>query len=100
MTEREGRNRRRSQRVTLQLAIFLRVEVSEGRCYEIQAFTSVVNAHGGLVEAPTRIDPKHRLTIVNPSTRQSADCRIVRVSRTSDGIFTIAFAFKQPNPRF
>jgi hypothetical protein len=100
MTEMDGRNGRRSQRIMLQLAVFLRVEVSEGRCYEIQAFTSVVNAHGGLVEAPTRINPKHRLAIVNPNTGQSADCRIVRVNRTSEGDFSIAFEFKQPNPRF
>jgi hypothetical protein len=96
----DGSNRRRSQRVMLQLAVFLRVEVSEGRCYEMQAFTSMVNAHGGLLEASTRIDPKHRLTIVNPGTGQSTDCRIVRVDRTSAGDFTIAFEFRQPNPRF
>ena len=95
-----GSNRRRSQRVALQLAVILRVEVSEGQCYQVQAFTSVVNAHGGLVETPAKINPKHRLTIVNPGTRQSTDCSIVRVDKTPAGDFTIAFEFRQPNPRF
>lgn len=96
----EESNRRRSQRIMLQLAVYLRVEVSNELCYEVQAFTTVVNAHGGLLEAPTRIDPGQRMTIVNPHTGHEADCRIVRVNRTSEGDFTIAFEFKQPNPRF
>jgi len=96
----DGSNRRRSQRVELQLAVFLRVEVSEGRCYEVQAFTSVVNAHGGLVEVPIRINPEHRLTIINPNARHSAECRIARVDRTPDGDFSVAFEFTEPNPRF
>jgi len=96
----EESNRRRSKRIMLQLAVYLRVEVSKGRCYEVQAFTTVVNAHGGLIEAPTRIDPRHQMTIVNPHTGQSVDCRIVHVNRTSGGDFSVAFEFKQPNPRF
>jgi hypothetical protein len=93
-------NRRRSQRVLLQVAVLIVVQMPEGHLSRAQAFTQVVNAHGGLLDAPIRMLEGQRLSLVNPQTGQQARCRVVRVGRSRDGSFPTAFEFDEPSPRF
>ena len=48
MSDADPRNRRRSQRVMLQVAVFVKAEMTAGKRAQTQAFTVSVNAHGGL----------------------------------------------------
>jgi hypothetical protein len=100
MTDTDTQNRRRSQRVLLRVSVLIIAETSEGNRERAQAFTQVVNAHGGLLEAPFRMTAGQRLTLLNPQSGKKADCRVVRVSERSDGSFPIAFEFDQRNAQF
>jgi hypothetical protein len=55
MTASAPKNRRRSERVMLQLAVLVRANMPDRRCLQVQAFTLVVNAHGGLLESPLEL---------------------------------------------
>src|SRR4029077_20373784 len=94
------RNRRHSQRMSLQVGLLLRAELPGGNSYEVQAFTLVVNTHGGLLEAPLQVTPNQKMMLVNSRTGKFAFCRAVRVKGPSDSNYTIAFEFDECNPRF
>src|ERR1700739_1295619 len=48
-------DRRRSPRVMLQLAVIIRAEMPDRKSVQTQAFTVVVNAHGGRLESALRM---------------------------------------------
>jgi hypothetical protein len=96
----DPQNRRRSQRVMLQVAVLIKAQMPEGNRVEAQAFTQVVNAHGGLLDAPFRMIPGQRITLVNSQSAQEAACRVVRVEGPSEGYFATAFEFNERSPQF
>ena len=100
MIEANLRTRRRSRRVPLQLEVLVRVLAVGRESRQVQAFTSAVNAHGGLLEASLRVAANERFTLVNPKTGQTVGCRVVRVESSSPDGFAIAFEFDQQNARF
>ena len=99
MVEANLQTRRRSRRVPLQLAVFVRVLAVGRESRQVQAFTSSVNAHGGLLVASLAVAANQRFALVNPKTGQTVGCRVVRVETSPDG-FAIAFEFDQQNARF
>jgi len=100
MSDRDPQNRRRSQRVLLQVAVYITTELAGGNRVRVQAFTQAVNAHGGLLDAPIRMIVGQRLTLVNPQSDKEVGCRVVRVDGPSDGSYPTAFEFDQPSPHF
>jgi hypothetical protein len=76
-------NRRRSQRVVLQIAVLIRTETGTGKRIEVPALTLVVNAHGGLLQSSLLSEANQRITIVNPKTSSEVRCRVVRVDPSS-----------------
>ena len=99
ITEVHPKNRRRSQRVLLQVAVLVRKRTPEGML-QAQAFTKVVNAHGGLMDAPFEMKTGEKITLVSPISLREAHCHVIRVDRPSDGYCPTAFEFDEPNPRF
>jgi hypothetical protein len=61
-----------------------------GNRVQAQGFTLVVNAHGGLLEAPLRLAAKQRIALVNPSSGKLAECRVIRSDGQRDAYYTIA----------
>ena len=100
MSEADPRNRRRSQRVMLQVAVLVKAEMPAGKRVQTQAFTVVVNAHGGLMESPFRMTVGQRITLVNPQSGKEVGCRVVRVQKSSEEGFTTAFEFEERSARF
>jgi hypothetical protein len=100
MSESDSRNRRRSQRVALQVSVLLRAALIDGKSVQLQAFTSAVNAHGGLLETPVRLAADQRILLINPYTRNDIGCRVVRVDGPSQDLYEVAFEFDRPNPQF
>lgn len=96
----DAQNRRRSQRVLLQVAVLLVVEMPGGNGVRAQAFTQVVNAHGGLLDAPFRMKAGQRLTLVNPQSGKQVGCLVVRVDASTEGYFPTAFEFDERSPHF
>ena len=93
-------NRRRSQRVLLQIAVLVGVDLPGGKRGQTQAFTLSVNAHGGLLESALRLNTGQEITLINPRTKKEVGGRVVRVEGSSESSFTIAFEFALPNPQF
>jgi PilZ domain len=100
MTESDPQNRRRSQRVLLQVPVLVRARLPEGTPVQSQAFTQVVNAHGGLIEVSFRMTTGQKVRLVNPHSRKEVGCHVVWVGGPSDGNFPTGFEFDEPNPRF
>lgn len=100
MSNSDPQNRRRSQRVLLQVAVIITLEMPGGNSVRAQAFTQVVNAHGGLLDAPFRMSAGQRLTLVNSQSGKEAGCRVVRVDDASEGSFPTAFEFDERNAHF
>jgi hypothetical protein len=93
-------NRRRSQRVTLQVPVLIRANMADGRRVQLQVFTSIVNAHGGLLESPIRLANNQKILIINPHSRRDIDCRVIRVEGPNSALYEVAFEFDQRCPRF
>jgi hypothetical protein len=93
-------NRRRSERVMLQMKITVIAEDVERKSHEEEALTLVVNAHGGLLKMRMETKIGQPMLLVNPQNGVEQNCRVVRVDDTSPEYFTVAFEFDKPNPRF
>lgn len=96
----ESSNRRRSQRVSLQVAVLMRVNMPDERCVQVQAFTSLVNAHGGLLESPIKLETNQKMVLINPHSGNNAVCRVVQVVGPASAFYDVAFEFDQRNPGF
>jgi len=66
----------------------------------MDAFTLVVNAHGGLLEISQKLPQGHNFVLVNMGTGVKAQCRVVGVRKSRDDGFAIAFEFENPSPDF
>jgi hypothetical protein len=93
-------NRRRSQRVVLQVPILVKTDMPDGKRGQVQGLTLVVNAHGGLLELPLTVVTNQKITLVNPQTGKEVGCRVARAERTSSELVAVAFEFDEPTAKF
>jgi hypothetical protein len=93
-------NRRRSQRLLLQIRVVVETEIEEGKLVRLDAFTLVVNAHGGLLEMSMKVFKGQKLLLTNPAVGVQQACRVVGVRSSHDGFFNAAFEFDNPTPQF
>jgi PilZ domain len=100
MIEASPQNRRRSQRVLLQIAVLVRAQLLGGQEFHAQGFTLAVSAHGGLLEAPMRLLANQKIKLANPQTGREVNCRVVRVDGPVEQTYKIAFEFEAHNPQF
>jgi hypothetical protein len=99
-TESGAQNRRRSQRVLLQVPVLIRAYLPEGTPIQSQAFTQVVNAHGGLIGASFQMTEGQRIRLISPHSKKEAGCRVVWVGTVKEGSFPTGFEFDEPNAQF
>ena len=100
MTESHPGNRRRSQRVMLQVAVLIQVTLPDKRSVQVQAFTSAVNAHGGLLESPLKLTADQRILLINPHSGKNVGCRVVTVEGPSSTLYEVAFEFDSRSSQF
>jgi hypothetical protein len=93
-------NRRRSERVVLQVPVVVSGEMPDGKRVLQEARTMVVNAHGGLLDVATEVAAGQRILLSNPKTQMAEGCRVVRVEKSLNGHYSVAFEFERPAPRF
>ena len=96
----DPRNRRRSERVLLQVPVNLEIPQPDGRFLRGDAYTLCVNAHGGLLEMGTRVDLGQKLILANPGSGMREPGRVVHCDKSQDGYFAVAFEFDHPAPDF
>jgi hypothetical protein len=92
-------NQRRSSRVSLLVVVLIRANMPDGRLVQVQAFASVVNAHGGLLESPMELAANQQIVLINPHSRKEARCRVVRVEKVA-GLYEVAFEFDERRALF
>ena len=66
---------------------------------EITATVSV-NAHGGLLELDTMVQPGQMILLVNSNTQEERQCRVVSAGRESSGKRKVGFELVRPAGRF
>jgi PilZ domain len=93
-------NRRRSERVMLQIPVVVRTTARDGKKVEEETHTSVVNAHGGLIKLRMEIKAGQPILLINAKTKMEQSCRVVRVETSVGGQSAVAFEFDQPAPQF
>jgi hypothetical protein len=93
-------NRRRSERVMLQMAVTVLAETAGHKQVREDALTMVVNAHGGLLKVKTELLSGQPLVLVNPKNGKKQSCRVVRIEQSGPDYFAVAFEFETPAPGF
>src|SRR5258708_35033389 len=93
----DPKNRRRSERVMLQMKVTVIAESTERKQRQEEALTLVVNAHGGLLKMKMDVQLGQPMLLVNPQNRLEQSCRVVRVDDSSPDFFSVAFEFDAPN---
>lgn len=93
-------NRRRSERVMLQMRITVMAETPERRHINEETHTLVVNAHGGLLKLKAELHIGQPMLLLNPQTGVKEGCRVVRIDQPSPDYFAVAFEFDHPSPKF
>jgi hypothetical protein len=93
-------NRRRSERVMLQMRITVIADDTEHKSRQEEALTQMVNAHGGLLKMKMDVHVGQSMLLVNPQNKLEQSCRVVRVEDMAGGNFSVAFEFDKPNPKF
>src|SRR5215831_16751419 len=100
MSPLEGANRRRSERVMLQIPIVLATETVEHEKMKEETHTLVVNAHGGLLRLKMEVLAGQPIMVTNPRSGAQVAARVVRVENPPGGYTAVAFEFNEPSPKF
>jgi hypothetical protein len=93
-------DRRRSERVMLQMRITVIADDTQRNSRQEEALTQIVNAHGGLLKLKMDVKVGQPMLLVNPQNKLEQSCRVVRVDDTAEEHFSVAFEFDKPNPKF
>ncbi len=93
-------NRRRSERVMLNMTVVVLAEDVERRKLQEEAKTQVVNAHGGLLKMQSELHVGQAFVLKNPKTDVEEACRVVRVEDSGLEHYNVAFEFARPAPKF
>ena len=92
-------NRRRSERVMLQIPVTVLTETHEREQVKEDTHTLVVNAHGGLLKLKMEVLAGQPFVLVNRKGAQE-QCHVVRIDQPSPDYYAVAFAFDEPAPMF
>jgi len=97
---RPGRQLRRSKR----LGLSIRVHVF-GQDIFLESFNEFthmlsVNAHGGALALAARVGPGQSILLVNKSTGEEQECRVVDVGSLQDGKWTVGIELVEPSAKF
>jgi hypothetical protein len=95
-----GAERRRSERVFLQVAIFVQGVSSDGHAYREKTKTLAVNAHGALIHLPQDVRPGETITLTHSLTQEQQACRVVYAKPMTGNIRAVGVEFLKPAPKF
>lgn len=96
----DERNRRRSERVVLQVSLRLSAMMPDGKRISIEARSLVVNAHGGLLDVGMEMIAGQQIRLNRPKAENITTGRVLRVEGSEEGRFLVAFEFESPTPNF
>ncbi len=85
--------KRRSARVLLSVPVMVKGTLADGKAFEEEARTLVVNAHGALLALNSPLRAGQALTLTHKLTRQSLECRTVYVGNPQGGKAQVGIEF-------
>lgn len=92
--------RRRSERVFLQVEVFVQGVSTEGHAFREKTKTLAVNVHGALIHLSVDVRPEDSVTLTHGATGQQQTCRVVYTQAVSGNIRAVGVEFRKPEPRF
>jgi hypothetical protein len=94
-----GAERRRSTRVLIQIPVQAHFQNSDGMEVCADTFTLAVNAHGCLLAMDLKPDEGQRMRLLNAKSAVAQTGKVIRVQRSREGFFAVAFEFESPTPQ-
>lgn len=91
---------RRSQRIFHRMRLQALGRSHQGKKFREICETLVVNAHGGLLRLQHEVDNGELLVLVNPTTQEEQECRIVFLGELGDRGQRVGVEFLTPAPHF
>ena len=98
--ETQQTSQRRSSRVFTRIPVQAKGKSNTGRKFKENSQTIVVNAHGGLLYLQEELGLGAELVLVNPTTDEELECRVVYLGDTSDKGTRTGVEFLSPSPHF
>jgi hypothetical protein len=92
--------KRRSQRLTLTVAVIAYRPSRQGAPFYEGTHTLVVSAHGALINLAANVATDQRLMLKNALSGQEQACRIVFRKKKMFGPTEVGIEFQQPTPKF
>ena len=92
--------KRRSARVLLSVPVTVKGTLGDGKAFEEEARTLVVNAHGALLSLNSPLRAGQALVLTHKLTRGSIECRVVYVGRRVHGRTLAGVHFPRPTRQF
>src|SRR5260370_11544852 len=93
-----GPERRRSQRLLLDVGLVVRGESLEKEAFKEETFTISVSAHGALVVLSAKVAIGQTLLLKNPDTQSEVEGRVTRFGPPRGGPGQVGVEFAQPAP--
>ncbi|MHB8754084.1 MAG: hypothetical protein ACYC92_03880 [Candidatus Acidiferrales bacterium] len=95
------KGRRRSLRVMLSVTVIVRGKSPDGKAFEEETKTLVVNAHGALIHLRSDVIADQKITLIHKGTQQLQESRIVYVGTTMQGAKAqVGVEFDKASPQF
>ena len=91
---------RRSARAFHRMRIQAQGRGHDGRKFQENCETVVVNAHGGLLCLTHEVDDGAELILLNPETQEEQECRVVFLGEPTEKGQRIGVEFLTPAPHF
>ena len=95
-----GPDRRRSERLLLDLPVLIEGESNGQAHFQEETFTVIVNAHGAVVMLAAPVSLGQMLIVVNSKTREQLEGRVVQRGHPYGGMTRVAIEFLRPAPEF
>ena len=84
----------------IRVAVRIRGTDAQGRKFEEDALTLVINAHGALVLLQARLTSGGRVLMQHRQTHEEQECRVVFVGPVRAGQREIGLEFSEARPTF
>ncbi len=92
--------RRRSERLLLDVALVVRGESTESKPFQEKTFTISVSAHGTLLVLATKVALGQTLLLSNSHSQDEVVGRVIRFGISYGGLAQVGIDFAQPTPEF
>jgi hypothetical protein len=95
-----GADRRRSERLPLEVLLVVRGQSAERKLFQETTFTTSVSAHGALVVLSTKVEFGQTIYLKNPKTQKEMEGRVTRFGPLYGDQAQVGVDFVQPTLTF